>query len=139
MPRRSAFAKTYVQRHDRMVEKWKLNDLPPEEPTAPEIMVDSYGENPVVSPVDWKPINSRRSLREHNKRNDVVDVGSDSAYLRPRRVDHAARERELKADMKEAYQKFRQNNPEALAFREKMRREARDMPLSARGDIRLYE
>ena len=40
--------------------------------------------DPFVSPVDGTTISSRRDLREHNIRNQVVDVGNDPAYRHPR-------------------------------------------------------
>lgn len=46
-------------------------------------MVDAYAANPVLSPVDGKPIGSRADLRRHNAEHGVIDVGSDSSVRRP--------------------------------------------------------
>ena len=52
-------------------------------PKAPTIMRNCYARNPVQSPVDFSVLDSRKAVREHNKRNDVVDVGGDKAFKRP--------------------------------------------------------
>ena len=36
-----------------------------------------------VSPVDGTIIDSRKKRREHNKRNEVEDIGGDAAFERP--------------------------------------------------------
>ena len=52
-------------------------------PAAPTIMTNAYAKNPVQSPVDFSLLDSRKAVREHNKRNDVVDIGNDGAFKRP--------------------------------------------------------
>ena len=39
---------------------------------------------PFVSPVDNSVVSSRAARREHNRRNQVEDVGNDPAFSRPR-------------------------------------------------------
>ena len=39
-------------------------------------------EEPFVSPVDGSVIGSRADRREHNRRNNVIDVGNDLAVTR---------------------------------------------------------
>ena len=48
---------------------------------------DAYSLGPVLSIVDRKPIGSRADLREHNKRNGVIDVGNDPSMRRERKPD----------------------------------------------------
>ena len=43
--------------------------------------------DPVISPVDGSLLASRGDVREHNIRNQVVDVGNDPAYRNPQRRD----------------------------------------------------
>lgn len=70
--------RTYVYRNDKLVE------VKPGESTSAsglQIMPD-IGES-FISPVDGTRISSRSGLREHNARNQVVDVGNDPAYRNP--------------------------------------------------------
>ena len=111
--------KTYVYRNGVTVDKATLNYRPEDDVNAaPIVQVDAYGKNPTRSPVDWTTIDSRGSLRAHNKRNDVVDVGDDKNMAADRK--HWVREKEyqegLQKDLKTAYQKIEQNNPQALAW-----------------------
>ena len=39
---------------------------------------------PFVSPVDGSVVSSRAARREHNRRNQVEDVGGDPAFTRPK-------------------------------------------------------
>ena len=55
---------------------------------APMIIRDAYSDNPVVSPIDGSVIGSRAQLREHNARNEVVDVGNDSTIRHPKARDN---------------------------------------------------
>ncbi len=50
-----------------------------------------------VSPVDGSVISSRRELREHNRRNQVADVGNDAAFKNPKRraIKHQSAAREM--------------------------------------------
>ena len=48
------------------------------------IVQDAYSKNPVVSPIDGSVIGSRTQLREHNARNEVIDVGNDSTIRHPK-------------------------------------------------------
>lgn len=111
--------KTYVYRNGVTVDKATLNYRPEDNVNAaPIVQVDAYGKNPVVSPVDWKPIDSRGSLRQHNRRNRVVDIGDDrnAATDREHWVAKKEQQRDLDRDLKTAYQKIEQNNPQALAW-----------------------
>ena len=69
---------------------------------APALQIDAYSDNPILSPVDGKPIASRADLREHNKRNDVLDVGNDKSVLRESTPDVRHGEG-LRADLERAY------------------------------------
>ena len=44
------------------------------------VIDDAYQATPTLSPVDHTPIGSRAQLREHNRRNNVTDVGNDAAF-----------------------------------------------------------
>ena len=56
---------------------------------APMVMRDCYHYNEVRSPVDRSILDSRVKLREHNRRNDVEDIGNDASFREPQ-IDHAA-------------------------------------------------
>lgn len=76
---------------------------------APGVIIDSYSRNPVVSPIDGREIASRAELREHNRRNDVEDIGNDAAFLKPKEfVDPS---HDLEQDLSDIYDKFEQNDP----------------------------
>lgn len=78
---------TYVLRDGKLVEKHLAAPLPAageRHGAGPMLIIDCYSANPVRSIVDGRPIASRAELREHNKRNGVVDVGNDPAFLEPR-------------------------------------------------------
>ena len=69
-------------------------------PVAPAIMIDAYSKNPILSPVDGKPITHRGELTEHNKRNEVLDVGNDAAMTRERKWEYPTG---LRDDLERAY------------------------------------
>lgn len=95
-------------RHHNRYHELSNPDIP-----TPMVMADCYHTNPVQSPVDGRPLDSRAALREHNKRNDVIDVGNDQAAIRPSKREYDMKD--LERDLVDAYDKFDQNNPEALA------------------------
>ncbi|MXX90247.1 MAG: hypothetical protein F4Y68_13570 [Boseongicola sp. SB0665_bin_10] len=90
------------------------NDPPPrnDELAAPLLQIDAYHRNPVQSPVDLTALESRQDVREHNRRNGVIDIGNDRGPDVPRR-DFTA---DLKDDLKTAHDKIEQNHPESLAI-----------------------
>ena len=49
---------------------------------SPTIMVDAYANNPIKSPVDGRVLDNRYKVKEHNKINNVVDVGNDGVGTR---------------------------------------------------------
>ena len=51
---------------------------------CPTLLLDLAPDQAFRSPVDDSFITSRRELREHNLRNDVVDIGNDPAYRNPK-------------------------------------------------------
>ena len=108
----------YVYREGRMVNKetgkpdLRGSNLPPQ---APQLcLANAYSSNPVISPVDHTILQSRQDLREHNKRNDVIDVGNDRAAQEYRR-NVLDSEKQIQKDVAEACAKIEQNNPAALA------------------------
>ena len=74
----------YVMRDGKLVEKTEAA-----KPRAHTVMRDCYSSNPVRSPVDGSLLDSRAKLRDHNRRNDVVDVGNDPAFNDPARQGKA--------------------------------------------------
>ena len=80
MPRKS-----YVQVLDKETGVWKLVEKERAHHArvvdAPMFMEDI---KQAVSPVDGTLISSRSKLREHNARNDVIDVGNDPSLRRPK-------------------------------------------------------
>ena len=54
------------------------------------------------SPVDGTMITSRSQWREHNRRNDVIDVGNDSSVMNPKRHVHRPNETQIVDDIKQA-------------------------------------
>ena len=58
-------------------------------PRAHNIIRDCYSSNPVLSPVDGTLLDSRAKLRDHNARNQCVDVGNDPAFNDPARQGKA--------------------------------------------------
>ena len=46
---------------------------------SPMVLTDWRPDEAVVSPVDGSMLTSRADVREHNRRNGVIDVGSDPA------------------------------------------------------------
>ena len=66
--------KTYIQTGGKLIER-----------TAPRrgglTIIPDIGES-FRSPVDNSIISSRADLREHNARNDVIDVGNDPSIYR---------------------------------------------------------
>ena len=69
---------TYVVRDGKLVPKKELSRR-----TGLQFMPDLAGA--FVSPVDGTVISSRSTLREHNRRNGVSDVGNDPAFKHPKR------------------------------------------------------
>ena len=61
--------RSYVQRDGKMVEKVLAKRL-----TGHLVQLDIA---PFVSPVDGSVVGSRRARREHNARNEVIDIGND--------------------------------------------------------------
>ena len=96
---------------------------------APAIQVDAYAKNPVISPVDGKPISSRAELRAHNERNGVVDVGNDKAALR-QSAPSMPSERAIAETLATNYDRFDSGDPKALKQAKSGRR--------AKGDVRTY-
>ena len=73
--------RTYVYRDGNFIEKHLAPPL--HAPNSKGVLVrDCYHNNPVVSPIDGKPISSRAELREHNMRHGVVDMGNDPSLTR---------------------------------------------------------
>ena len=70
---------TYVLRGDKLVPKEELRSSRIGLQLIPDL-ADSF-----VSPVDGSVISSRSTLREHNIRNGVSDVGNDPAFRHPKR------------------------------------------------------
>ena len=69
----------------RRVFRWRHGEVvegAPRQARPVHFIQDCYSDNPVLSSVDMKPIASRADLREHNKRNNVVDVGNDKSMFR---------------------------------------------------------
>ncbi len=79
---------------------------------TPMHMIDCYHRNPVQSPVDLTALDSRSAVREHNRRNDVIDIGNDRGADVPKRDFYA----DIPADVKTAHDKIEQNHPESLAI-----------------------
>ena len=71
-------------------------------PGKHNIMIDAYANNPIKSVVDGSVVDSRAKLREHNLKNDVVDVGNDGIAQRESRpaVDPGEG---LRQDLERAY------------------------------------
>ena len=51
---------------------------------SPMVITDLQPHEVCRSPVDGSLLSSRADIREHNRRNGVVDVGNDPAVMRPR-------------------------------------------------------
>ena len=69
---------TYVIRGGKLVPKKELSRR-----IGLQLMPDLAAS--FVSPVDGSVISSRSTLREHNIRNGVYDVGNDPAFKNPKR------------------------------------------------------
>ena len=54
-------------------------------PKRPGLTVMPDIAEPFISPVDGSTLSSRADVREHNIRNNVVDVGNDPAYKNPQK------------------------------------------------------
>ena len=98
----------YVIRDGELVEKVDAR------PRLFEVMIDAYGNNPVVSPVDGKLIGSRADLRAHNERNDVVDVGNDDAFRRLPCSPCSPSEGEVAGSLGTLYDRYDAGDPEAI-------------------------
>lgn len=100
----------YVWRDGQLVDKAtglvdpRGSNLPPQ---APLIQIDAYSRDNVRSPVDGSLLHSRQSVREHNKRNDVVDIGNDRNSETEKPLDF---QKDLMKDMKTSYQMLQQNS-----------------------------
>ena len=90
------------------------NQMLPRNPNlaTPMVMRDCYHHNEVVSPVDGTVLDSWSKVREHNKRNDVTDIGNAREPDVPKR-DFTA---DLTEHVKTSYEKIEQNHPESLAM-----------------------
>ena len=71
---------TWVLRDGKLILKEELQGRPS---IGLQLIPDIAGS--FVSPVDGSVISSRSTLREHNLRNGVADVGNDPAYRHPKR------------------------------------------------------
>ena len=69
--------KTWVLRDGKMVPKVRRRGIGMQ-------LIPDLAES-FVSPVDGSVISSRSTLREHNIRNGVADVGNDLAFKHPKR------------------------------------------------------
>lgn len=82
--------------------------------TAPRALNNTREFVPFISPVDRTLITSQRALREHNKRNNVVNLHDgydDKAVQNMTKVDYqkpldAERRVDLASDMRQAVQKL---------------------------------
>ena len=79
--------RTYVYRGGELTEKVTRRR------SGIEIMPDI---EPVISPVDGTLLSSRSRVREHNRRNQVIDVGNDPSLWRgnpePRQMNDPAQD-----------------------------------------------
>ena len=75
---------------------------PPDRSIKHQIMTDAYSNEPTKSPVDGKMITSRAELREHNKRNGVVDVGNDPWFANPEQTRYRDLEKQSRRDTEQA-------------------------------------
>ncbi len=71
----------FVYRDGKIIPKHEAAPLPGRR--SMNLMSDI--KEPFVSPVDWTVISSRADRREHNKRNQCIDIGDDKAILRPKK------------------------------------------------------
>lgn len=110
---------TYVLRNGKLVEKKKARAQ------VHEVQIDAYSKNPTVSPVDGSLIASRADLRRHNSRNSVLDVGNDSSLLRREEAPMPS-EKEIASHLNEMYQRFDQNDPEAMSMARSGREPGKD-------------
>ena len=72
--------KTYVMRDGKLVDKATAKPL--HRPVNFHVIPDI---REFTSPIDGKRITSRKALREHNARHNVIDVGNDPAARYPKR------------------------------------------------------
>ena len=72
----------YVWRNDKLIPIEEAAPLD-SKPVGLQFMPDIAA--PFVSPIDGTVISSRAHLREHNRRNGVVDVGNDAAFRNPQK------------------------------------------------------
>ena len=110
----------YVYRDGQVVDKAtgkpdpRGGNLPPQSPRL--CLANAYSDNPVISPVDHSVISTRQGLKEHNLRNEVVDIGNDPSGLQARtQKSDVDITREIEKDVVESYQKIEQNHPESIA------------------------
>ena len=83
-------------------------------PAMPHVMGDCWAANPTVSTVDGTLIDSRAALRRHNERNEVADVGNDSAFTYERQLEAQRKHREnmptiSDRDVGEAWERLESN------------------------------
>lgn len=71
----------FVYRDGKVVPKHEAGPHPLEGRRPTNLMRDL---EPFVSVVDWTVIGSRADRREHNRRNQCIDIGDDPAILRPK-------------------------------------------------------
>lgn len=71
----------FVYRDGKVIPKSEAGPHPLEGKRPVNLMKDI---EPFVSVVDWSVVSSRSERREHNKRNQCIDIGDDPAILRPR-------------------------------------------------------
>ena len=107
-------------------------------PGMPHVMGDVWSKNPTISTVDGTLIDSRAALRRHNERNEVEDVGNDSAFTFARQQEAQRKHRDnmptiTDREVGEAWERL-ESNPNLA--REIERRREGSCPVSVK-DIRL--
>lgn len=141
--------RSYIYRDGIIVDKatgfqdLRGSNLPPQAPML--ALNNAYSNNPIKSPVDGSVISTRQDLREHNKRNDVVDIGNDreyhpdyqeqKSYEQKNAFDNSL-EKDIKNDLIDTIQKFEQNHEPTIQASRIARENKKTGNISS--DVRRY-